>query len=179
MYDIISNNLSSNLKDRLEKQLDTNSDPLNVYQYVDNVLKNVVAELPQKTLTNRFIPAILKVIDEKCTRKLFRGGNPNMSVPVHPNHYNVDNEYVDSPTYTVTSQIDFSNNIGRQSLGMYGGGSKKQNDLLAIARYISKYLKRNNKTAEKNAKYQLASYIYMKLHCLSTKINSGKKLISF
>lgn len=177
MYDIITNNLSADLKNKLIKRLDTNNDPLNVYQYVDNVLKNVVKELPQKTLSNRFIPSIIKIIDEKCTKRIFKGGSPNMFVPVHPDHYNQDNEYVDSPTYSVTSQIDFSNNIGRQSLQMYGGSNKNQ--LLEVARYISAYLKKNNKTAEKNAKYELASYIYMKLHCLSTKSNSSKKLLAF
>jgi hypothetical protein len=179
MYDIISNNLSTDLKVKLEKRLDTNHDPLHVYQYVDNLLQHVVNELPQKTLTNRFIPTIIKLIDEKCTKKLFRGGSPNMAVPVHPEHYNQEGQYVENPVFTVTSSIDFSNNIGRQSLGMYGGGNKKQNDLLQIARYISLYLKKKNKTSEKNAKYELASYIYMKLHCLSTKSNSSKKLLSF
>lgn len=177
MYNILKNKLSNNLQDRLQLRLDTNHDPLNIFQYVDNILQHVVSILPQKTLTNKHIPNIIKIIDQKCTKKIFRGGNPNVPNLPHPNDYST-NQYVDNPVFTNTSTINFLENIARSSLTMYGGGNK-QDSLIIIAKYISSYMKKYNKSTEKNAKYQLASYIYMKIHCLATKSNSSNKLLTF
>ena len=116
--------------------------------------------------------SIIKSIEQKCTRKLFKGGN--FISPPNPSQY-ATYEYVDNPTYSDTS-VDFSNMLSIPALGMTTGGGK---DLQKIARYISKLFREKNKTIDKNAKYQLASYLYMKISCLITKSKSQKKLLKF
>jgi hypothetical protein len=168
LYEMLPNNFVENIKKI------NNDDPVCLVIYIKNILDIVILAVPeQKTITDRTLTSVMKKINKTCSRGMFKGGSP---VGVN---FDTDGGYKEDTSLLATTNynnIEFSNeNFG--GLLLSGGGSTDK--LYNTAMYINKYIKMNNKAISRNAKYAIASFIYMKMKCYASRVKKEKKILHF
>jgi hypothetical protein len=152
-----------------------NDDPVYLAIYINNILDIAILAVPeQKTITDRTLTSVMKKINKTCARGMFKGGGTvgaNLSDP--DGGFTADNNL--SATKN-NNNIDFSmDSFG----GLFMSGGESTDKLYNIAMYVNKYIKMNNKAISRNAKYAIASFVYMKMKCYVTRVKKEKKILFF
>jgi hypothetical protein len=150
-------------------------DPVYLAIYIKNILDIAILAVPeQKTITDRTLTNVMKKINKTCARGMFKGGGlVGANLTDVEGGFKGDNSVLATKDY---NNIDFSmDSFG--GLFMSGGGSTDK--LYNIAMYVNKYIKINNKAIGRNAKYAIASFIYMKMKCYASRVKKDKKVLYF
>jgi len=169
LYEILPATFVDNIKNIYSE------DPVYLAIYIKNILDIAILAVPeQKTITDRTLTSVMKKINKTCSRGMFKGGGLGGA-----NLSDADGGFIADNSALATKNmgnIDFSMEAFG-GLFMSGGGSTDK--LYNIAMYINKYIKTNNKAISRNAKYAIASFIYMKMKCYATRVKKEKKVLFF
>jgi len=169
LYQMLEGPFVENLKNKYSE------DPVYLAIYIKNILDIAISAVPeQKTITDRTLTSVMKKINKTCSRGMFKGGGL-----VGANLVDINGGFTQDDSISATknyNNIDFSmNSFG----GLFMSGGKSTDKLYNIAMYVNKYIKRNNKEISRNAKYAIASFIYMKMKCYASRVKKEKKILFF